>query len=128
MNENIKNIVKEWIKDAEEELKAAKELLEKLPQKSSVHSQQAAEKFLKAFLAYHNVEILKTHNIERLIKECMKIDKEFQNLLKEEIVILSRYYFSRYPPQLLSVTLEEAEVAFKSALEVKEFVLKKLKL
>jgi len=35
------------------------------------HSQQAAEKALKAFLAWHDVPFRKTHNLEDLGRRCM---------------------------------------------------------
>ncbi|MEM5821371.1 MAG: HEPN domain-containing protein [Candidatus Aenigmatarchaeota archaeon] len=123
----IKEIVNEWLKDAEEELKAAKTLLRELPEKSAVHAQQAAEKFLKAFLAFHNQLIPKTHVIEILIKKCMKIDEDFSNLLTPEIIILTEYYRARYPPKKLIISQEEAEKAIEIAEKVKNFVLNKLK-
>lgn len=39
------------------------------------HSQQAVEKFLKAFLVFHNKDFPKTHDLEFLLMECQKIDK-----------------------------------------------------
>ncbi|MCB8994972.1 MAG: HEPN domain-containing protein [Bacteroidales bacterium] len=39
------------------------------------HSQQAVEKFLKAFLIFHDVDFPKTHDLDYLIMECQKFDK-----------------------------------------------------
>ncbi|MEM5828360.1 MAG: HEPN domain-containing protein [Candidatus Aenigmatarchaeota archaeon] len=125
---SIDEITKEWIKDAEEELKAAKTLLNELPEKSAVHAQQAVEKFLKAFLSFHNQPIPKTHVIEILIKKCAKIDNEFSKLLIPEIIVLTEYYRSRYPPKKSIIPIEEAKEAIEIAEKVKEFVMKKLKL
>jgi HEPN domain-containing protein len=42
------------------------------------HAQQAVEKFLKAFLVYHNVDFPRTHDVDFLLIECKKIDpKDF---------------------------------------------------
>jgi HEPN domain-containing protein len=40
------------------------------------HAQQAVEKFLKAFLVYHNVDFPRTHDVDFLLLECKKIDPE----------------------------------------------------
>jgi HEPN domain-containing protein len=43
------------------------------------HAQQAVEKFLKAFLVYHNVDFPRTHDVDFLLLECKKIDsKDFE--------------------------------------------------
>jgi len=130
MKENRKEVIeitKEWIEDAEEDLKIAKLLVNISPTKSAVFSQQVAEKILKAFLAFHNFRIPKIHIIEKLIKECMKLDKDFENLLEAEIISLSDYYLKKYPPKRRIISVEEARKAIEIAEKVKEFVLKKLK-
>ena len=38
------------------------------------HAQQAAERSLKAFLAWHDVPFRKTHNIEELGRPCVGLD------------------------------------------------------
>jgi HEPN domain-containing protein len=40
------------------------------------HAQQASEKFLKVFLVYHNVDFPRTHDLDYLLSECQKINKE----------------------------------------------------
>jgi HEPN domain-containing protein len=40
------------------------------------HAQQAVEKFLKAFLVYHNVDFPRTHDVDFLLIECKKIDSK----------------------------------------------------
>jgi HEPN domain-containing protein len=40
------------------------------------HAQQAAEKFLKAFLVYHEVDFPRTHDVDFLLIECKKIDSK----------------------------------------------------
>ena len=34
------------------------------------HAQQAVEKFLKAFLVFHNIDFPKTHDLDFLLLEC----------------------------------------------------------
>ena len=40
------------------------------------HAQQAVEKFLKAFLVFHNVDFPRTHDVDFLLMECHKIDSQ----------------------------------------------------
>ncbi len=40
------------------------------------HAQQASEKFLKAFLAYYDVDFPRTHDLDFLLIECQKINNE----------------------------------------------------
>ena len=44
------------------------------------HAQQAAEKFLKAFLAYHDIDFPRTHDIDFLLAECKKITPDYFNI------------------------------------------------
>ncbi len=38
------------------------------------HAQQAVEKYLKAFLAFHDIDFPRTHDVDYLLMECQKID------------------------------------------------------
>jgi HEPN domain-containing protein len=40
------------------------------------HAQQAVEKYLKAFLVFHNVDFPRTHDVDFLLLECQKIDPQ----------------------------------------------------
>ncbi len=64
------DLVQQWLSRAEEDLDVATRLIaESTPYLSTVafHAQQAAEKFLKAFLVRHGVEFPKTHDLEELL-------------------------------------------------------------
>ncbi|WXG41970.1 MAG: HEPN domain-containing protein [Candidatus Freyarchaeum deiterrae] len=62
MKEKI-DLVKFWIKKAENDLITAENLLNILPEPPldiiCFHAQQCAEKYLKAFLIYHGIEFEK---------------------------------------------------------------------
>lgn len=65
------DLVRQWFSKAEEDLNAAKALLScELSLLSAVgfHSQQAAEKYLKAFLIFRQTEFPKTHDIGQRMK------------------------------------------------------------
>ena len=60
-------------------------------------SHQAVEKILKGYLIYKGFEHIWRHSVSDLSKECEKIDKDFESLRKE-ILILDKYYIpTRYP-------------------------------
>jgi len=64
---------KEWLKKAETDLRVANILIrECIYDYSLFHSQQAVEKYLKAFLTYHNKPFGKTHNIPLLVTYAKK--------------------------------------------------------
>jgi HEPN domain-containing protein len=67
-----------WLAKAELDLKAAAHEME-APAKGlwgdvMFHAQQAAEKAMKAFLAWHDVPFRKTHNLEELGQQCVQVD------------------------------------------------------
>ena len=120
--------VEAWIKRAEEDLFTAKALMEfkkPVPWIVCFHAQQAAEKFLKAFLIHHYRPVSKTHDIKALILECSKIDPSFRKLLKEEVDRLTEYAVETRYPVLLEPTIEEAREALELASKVRDFVLGK---
>ncbi|MEM5820944.1 MAG: HEPN domain-containing protein [Candidatus Aenigmatarchaeota archaeon] len=123
---NSKN---KWIEYANEDLEEAKEkLLKKKYRYACYFAQQAAEKFLKAFLIQNDKPFRKTHNILELIEMCKEIDGDFENLKKENVELLTSYAIvSRYPEFEIEISEEEAKEAIEIAEKVKEFVLKKLK-
>lgn len=69
---------KELIKMARADLDAGME--SSTPYSICFHAQQCAEKYLKAYLAYHNATIPRTHDINHLIESCSKIDPSLRSL------------------------------------------------
>lgn len=73
----IWDFVQEWMHKAESDLRAAEHLLN-LEQEdyftAAFHAQQAAEKFLKAFLVRHQILFGKTHDIRELLDLAGKPD------------------------------------------------------
>lgn len=66
----IWDFVEQWLKKAESDLKSARILQDAdvddyFP--SAFHSQQAAEKFLKAYLVRHLIEFRKTHDLDEFL-------------------------------------------------------------
>ena len=84
------------------------------------HAQQAVEKFLKAFLIFHNIDFPKTHDLEFLLFECQKIDQtgfdfDFGSLTDFGVSI-------RYPDDFFVPDKEDTILYRDIAVEVKKVV------
>ncbi len=90
-----KNYIENWIKKAEEDLKTAShELLlsdnEMVTSSICFHSQQAAEKYLKCFLVFKNIEFSRTHDIELLQEFCGRVDDSFYEAVNIKNFVLEK--------------------------------------
>ncbi|HHW59088.1 MAG: HEPN domain-containing protein [Bacteroidales bacterium] len=121
---------KNWIKKAENDLKVVKYLIEGKDPITDVicfHAQQCVEKYLKAFLVYNNKSFHKTHNIAEILRLCIEIDTEFEELAKIDVHELTVYATElRYPEFFYIPSIDEAKKCLELALKVQEFVVKKL--
>jgi HEPN domain-containing protein len=79
------------------------------------HSQQAAEKYCKALLVYHQVEFPKTHDLADLVELLATVDKVSAEKLSE-IDVLNPYAIeSRYPGDYPDISFESAKTAVELA-------------
>jgi len=121
-----REFTRQWIQKAENDLNAAAALLnarEPFPDIAAFHAQQTAEKFLKAFLVWHQVEYPKTHDIGELLNLVAKVDKPLADSLREATVLTDYSVDVRYPGDLSELTLENARKAVKLARKVRETIL-----
>ncbi|MCX7929058.1 MAG: HEPN domain-containing protein, partial [Patescibacteria group bacterium] len=120
-----------WLTIAENNLKTANILTkseELVSDSICFHCQQAVEKYLKAFLVFHQKDFRKTHIIAELLKLCIDIDDSFSALKDLNIQSLSIYAIEiRYPDDFYIPTIEEAKEAISLAEKTKEFVVDRLK-
>ncbi len=73
----MKIVARQWVRKAENDLAAARQLLKARPLLSDeicFHCQQAIEKYFKALLAEHCFPIQKTHDLTMLLYQLMPID------------------------------------------------------
>ena len=132
MNDELVNL---WIIKADHDLKTAKdEIAANDPATDTVcfHAQQCVEKYLKAYLVFNGIEIiksLKTHDISELIDYCKDIDKDFEQLISDnDADRLTNYSIeARYPDDFYLPSVEESNQAIYIAENVKEFVKVKIK-
>jgi HEPN domain-containing protein len=90
------------------------------------HAQQAVEKALKAFLAWHDVPFRKTHNVEELGRACVALDPTLQAVVDRAVPLTEYAWKFRYPGEPHEPSREEAEQALTTGREVYEAVLNRL--
>ena len=117
-----------WIAQANKDLGtagfASKSIDGPLPVTTSLHCQQSAEKYLKAFLQEHRVTFSRQHNLIPLLESCISVDHSFEDL-RTDINRLEGYSIaSRYPKA--GDSMEFRNEALATAKRVKEFILGKL--
>lgn len=90
------------------------------------HSQQAVEKALKAFLAWHDRPFRKTHSLEEIGRQCAQLDPDLEGLV-ERVAPLSEYAWKyRYPGETEPPSHEDATNALDLAREVYQAILARL--
>jgi HEPN domain-containing protein len=105
-----------WLRHVRADLRAAGAVLrEDLPEQSLFHSQQAAEKALKAFPTWHGRQFPKTHDLSELGPLCSTIDASLTSIATQAET-LSKYAVQfRYPGAPYKPGLAEAEEALRLA-------------
>ena len=112
----------DWVQYAEEDLIMAKSALRRgkpLTTPSCFHSQQCAEKYLKAILVSQDVEYPKTHDLLILNTLCTGAGI-LTGFTKEDLGRLSGYaVHTRYPGN--QPTPDEAQEALQIAMTIRRF-------
>jgi HEPN domain-containing protein len=126
MDEAKQNEIRSWLQKGLQDLKSADWLLRSpYPLFNSVgfHCQQAAEKFLNAFLTWCDNPFGRTHSLVALMGECLEFDESFQELRNAATTLTPYAVNARYPGDLPELTIEEAKEAFKLSQQVWEVVI-----
>jgi len=124
-----REIVRQWVAKAEQDIKASEALLEAEPPflyPSCFHAQQAAEKYLKALLTWHQIEFPKTHAIEQLLDLAKQADAETAASLKDAAVLSPYGVDIRNPGEQPEPNLEETQQAVELARKVRNSVMNAL--
>ncbi len=82
------------------------------------HSQQSAEKSLKAFLCWHDQPFRKTHNLIELGEPCAKVDSTLEPILRKVAVLTEYAWKFRYPGDVEVIETKEADEAMGLARQV----------
>ena len=122
-------IVRQWIRKAQTDLAAAEVLILRdppLPYPACFHAQQAAEKYLKAFLTWQQVEFPRTHALGELLDLVSQADKDLAASLSG-VTGLNPYGVEvRYPGDIPEPNRQQAEEALELAQSVRKAVLSAL--
>jgi HEPN domain-containing protein len=122
--------VRAWLSKAELDLKAAAHDVsapaEGLWGDVMFHSQQAAEKALKAFLSWRDVPFRKTHNIEELGQQCVALDATLGTLADQAAPLTEYAWKFRYPGETGEPDRGEPEEALVAARNLYNTILSRL--
>ncbi len=124
------DFVQQWLNKAHEDLEAARVLLKsdfEGYESVGFHAQQAVEKFIKAVLVRHQIELQKTHDIALLRKLVAQADQALaENLAPADAVTPYGVEF-RYPGDLDALSREQGVQALQLAEQVRDAVLAHLR-
>lgn len=119
-----------WLQKVQFDLKACAHALSSEDQglwpDAVFHAQQAAEKSLKAFLAWHDRPFRKTHSIEELGSACLQIDPSLAGVVDRAVPLTEYAWKFRYPGEPEVLSREEADQAFRSASELHKAIAERI--
>lgn len=114
----------EWLQHAQDDLAAGRFLLAMMPLPANIvcfHCQQAAEKALKAFLAFHGTSVPRTHDLVILNESCAAHERQIETLVQQCMALNDYAVDIRYPSEL-HVEDNEAQKAIKEADGILSFI------
>jgi len=126
-----KELARKWIHKAQVDMDAPEVLLS--DERASLypscfHAQQTVEKFLKAYLTWHQVEFPKTHALGELLDLMIQVDETLATRLSD-VTLLNPYGVEiRYPGDIPEPTATQAEEAIAMARSVRDDILAALKI
>jgi HEPN domain-containing protein len=125
MDEARIDLVRRWLEKAGSDLNSARKLASApgpILDTAFFHCQQAAEKAVKGYLAYHDHPLEKTHDVERLVSLAMSHEPRFA-MWQTAAETLTPYATEfRYPRDTVEPNEEQYEEAEQAAAGLLEFV------
>ncbi|MEW6776259.1 MAG: HEPN domain-containing protein [Bdellovibrionota bacterium] len=120
---------KAWLLKAKNDLRACEIDLGATPpllEDTLFHCQQAVEKALKGFLAWHDRPSRKTHSLEEIGEQCLAIDDSLRPFVDRAVPLTEYAWVFRYPGEPEPPKLEEAKAAFSLANEIYQAISSRL--
>lgn len=119
--------VKGWLRKAESDLTALRFCIagRAALDVACFHAQQAAEKFLKAYLTYCDIRFPFVHNLEQLADICEARDPSFHKIKKVAQTLTPYAVELRYDDEFWP-TIATAQSAAKAVHRIKRFVMARL--
>ena len=112
----------DWLIHSRSDLRLAKISLKDtqiLPEDCTFHSQQCAEKALKALLIAKNIEFPRTHSVEVLVGLLKASGMVIPEIVDQAFVLTQYAVQTRYPGEWEPITRQEA----RKAMEMAEYIL-----
>jgi HEPN domain-containing protein len=106
-----------WLRFAKEDLDAAVKLQSGIPRHSCLLAQQSAEKAIKSILAFLDLRIPKSHDLDmlkNLLPDEWEVKTRFDNLSQLSFWAVE----SRYPGDMPEATRDDADAAVRLAEQV----------
>jgi HEPN domain-containing protein len=124
-----RELVRQWLEKAEDDWRLSHRLagdLESYTEATAFHAQQAVEKYLKAFLTWHQIEFPKTHDIKRLLELAGEYDPGLTQELSDAAALTAYAVEYHYPGEYPPVTMDDAAGAAAVADHVRDQIRKRL--
>jgi HEPN domain-containing protein len=126
-NKTPNKTVGEWLKFADENFAVAGHELERdaaACRTICFLCQEAAEKYLKAYLISKGWELKKTHDIVELLEYCSDYDDDFDQLVEAGRILNDYIIEGRYPGDISFENIEivQAQEAYNVAKKIKKFI------
>jgi len=119
-------IVEEWLQMADDDFRFADTNLKGRSEfyaQICFHFQQAAEKYLKAFIIGKGLEFDKVHDLVHLLRTCAAYEPAFAALKEDCITLNTAYIETRYPVHWPTrYTKETAEQSYSAAARIAQMV------
>lgn len=125
------DLVKQWIQIANDDILVANQLLNYdniYPRSICFHCQQSAEKYLKAYLVYFDLDIIRTHDLVTLINKLIEKDKKLLDFIESASVLTPYAISARYLDDFESISEDEAKEALILANEIKNYIQSQIRL
>ncbi len=126
MHVPIEARVGRWLDQADIDLAIAVDVRDRYAHQACFHAQQAAEKAVKALLTQLSGDSIPTHELERLVSACERLDARAPDDVRADARSLDKYYVStRYPDALgfadagLAYQRRDADAAIGAARSVR---------
>jgi HEPN domain-containing protein len=125
-NEWLLDETRRWLERAQGDLRAAEICATELPATALFHCQQAAEKYLKAYLTWNQKVFRKTHELRELATACALIVAALKSVL-DPAETLSKYAWKfRYPGAPYEPDAQEAAAGLTLAEQVRTAIVGRL--
>jgi HEPN domain-containing protein len=127
MDDAKRELVQAWLIKARNDLETAQQIAA-LPNghldAAVYHCQQAAEKVVKGFLAFHDHRLERTHDVERLITLASRYEPGYSAWIDAGIILTPYATAYRYPGEssVLEPSREEFEEANHYAADLVQYV------